>query len=69
MTRKYNTMLRKKLKEKINSVKDLNDTKYIYNLIKNNCTINKSGCYFDVNKLDDGTIENILNHFPLFNLA
>jgi len=62
--RKYNSSFRKQIKSRINILKNINDYKYIYKLIKNktNITINKNGVYFNLQSLDDETIEDLIDY-------
>ena len=62
--RKYNSSFRKQIKSRINILKNINDFKYIYKLIKNktNITINKNGVYFNLQSLDDEIIEYIIDY-------
>lgn len=61
--RKYNSIFRKKLANKVKKIK--NDKIYfeIYEIIKNKTkvTVNNNGVFFDFNKLDDESIEKIVN--------
>ena len=59
--RKYNSIYRKKLANKIKKIK--NDKIYfeIYEIVKNKVTVNNNGVFFDFNKLDDESIEKIIN--------
>jgi hypothetical protein len=62
--RKYNSSFIKQIKSRINILKNINDYKYIYKLIKNktNITINKNGVYFNLQSLDDKTIEDLIDY-------
>ena len=62
--RKFNSSFRKQIKSRINILKNINDFKYIYKLIKNktNITINKNGVYFNLQSLDDETIEDLIDY-------
>jgi hypothetical protein len=62
--RKYNTSFRKQIKERIGKLKSKNDYKYIYNLVEKNTTItrNKNGVFFNLQHLDDETIEDIIDY-------
>ena len=62
--RKYNTSFRKQIKERIGKVKLKNDYKYIYNLVhkKTMITRNKNGVFFNLQSLDDETIEDIIDY-------
>lgn len=61
--RKYNSIFRKKLANNIKKIK--NDKIYfeIYEIIKNKTkvTVNNNGVFFDFNKLDNESIEKIVN--------
>jgi len=58
--RKYNSEFRNNLKQKINKLTEKVDLLAIYDIIqKSNITTNRNGIYFDLNKLDDTTIENL----------
>ena len=62
-SRKYDSYFRKKLLEKINSIKDKKILLSILKIVKkedeNGYSQNKSGIYFNLNKLSDESIENI----------
>ena len=62
--RKYNTSFRKQIKERIGKLKLKNDYKYIYNLVhkKTMITRNKNGVFFNLQSLDDETIEDIIDY-------
>ena len=62
--RKYNSSFRNTIKNRINRLENMNDFKYIYKLIKNktNITINKNGIYFNLQSLDDETIEDLIDY-------
>ena len=62
--RKYNTSFRKQIKERIGKLKSKNDYKYIYNLVQKKTTItrNKNGVFFNLQSLDDETIEDIIDY-------
>ena len=62
--RKYNTSLRKQIKERIGKLKLKNDYKHIYNLVhkKTMITRNKNGVFFNLQSLDDETIEDIIDY-------
>ena len=62
--RKYNTSFRKQIKERIGKLKSKNDYKYIYNLVEKKTTItrNKNGVFFNLQHLDDETIEDIIDY-------
>ena len=62
--RKYNTSFRKQIKERIGKLKLKNDYKYIYNLVekKTMITRNKNGVFFNLQHLDDETIEDIIDY-------
>ena len=62
--RKYNSSFRQTIKTRISRLENINDFKYIYKLIKNktNITINKNGVYFNLQSLDDETIEDLIDY-------
>jgi hypothetical protein len=62
--RKYNSSFRKQIKSRINILKNINDYKYIYKLIKNKTkiTTNKNGIYFNLQSLDDETIDDLIDY-------
>jgi uncharacterized protein YfkK (UPF0435 family) len=62
--RKYNSSFRQTIKTRIGRLENINDYKYIYKLIKNktNITINKNGVYFNLQSLDDETIEDLIDY-------
>ena len=62
--RKYNSSFRNTIKSRISRLENINDYKYIYKLIKNktNITINKNGVYFNLQSLDDETIEDLIDY-------
>ena len=62
--RKYNSSFRNTIKTRIGRLENINDFKYIYKLIKNktNITINKNGIYFNLQSLDDETIEDLIDY-------
>ena len=62
--RKYNSSFRNTIKTRINRLENINDFKYIYKLIKNktNITIYKNGIYFNLQSLDDETIEDLIDY-------
>jgi len=62
--RKYNSSFRQTIKNRIGRLENINDYKYIYKLIKNktNITINKNGVYFNLQSLDDETIEDLIDY-------
>ena len=62
--RKYNSSFRQTIKTRIGRLENINDFKYIYKLIKNktNITINKNGVYFNLQSLDDETIEDLIDY-------
>ena len=62
--RKYNSSFRNTIKSRIGRLENINDFKYIYKLIKNktNITINKNGVYFNLQSLDDETIEDLIDY-------
>jgi hypothetical protein len=61
--RKYNSIYRNVIKEKIKKIRFKNDFVYIYNLIsdelQDNISINRNGIYFNLNILSDDTIEKL----------
>ena len=61
--RKYNSSFRKQIKERIGRL-NINDYKYIYKLIKNKTkiTTNKNGIYFNLQSLDDETIDDLIDY-------
>ena len=62
--RKYNSSFRQTIKTRIARLQNINDYKYIYKLVKNktNITINKNGIYFNLQSLDDQTIEDLIDY-------
>ena len=62
--RKYNSSFRNTIKTRISRLENINDFKYIYKLIKNktNITINKNGVYFNLQSLDEETIEDLIDY-------
>ena len=62
--RKYNSSFRNTIKSRISRLENINDFKYIYKLIKNktNITINKNGVYFNLQSVDDETIEDLIDY-------
>ena len=62
--RKYNSSFRNTIKSRISRLENINDFKYIYKLIKNktNITINKNGVYFNLQSLDNETIEDLIDY-------
>ena len=62
--RKYNSSFRNTIKTRIGRLENINDFKYIYKLIKNktNITINKNGVYFNLQSIDDATIEDLIDY-------
>jgi len=62
--RKYNTSFRHTIRSRIARVNNINDYKYIYKLIKNktNITTNKNGIYFNLQSLDDETIDDLIDY-------
>ena len=62
--RKYNTSFRKQIKERMGKLKLKNDYKYIYKLVqkKTMITRNKNGMFFNLQHLDDETIEDIIDY-------
>jgi hypothetical protein len=65
-TRKYNSIFRKNLKDKISKLNSKSDYMYIYRIILDELgdkmSINRNGVYFNINILNDNTIE-LLNNF------
>jgi hypothetical protein len=65
-TRKYNSIFRKNLKDKISKLNSKSDYMYIYRIILDELgdkmSINRNGVYFNLNILNDNTIE-LLNNF------
>ena len=61
--RKYNSSFRQTIKTRIGRL-NINDYKYIYKLIKNktNITINKNGVYFNMQSLNNETIEDLIDY-------
>jgi hypothetical protein len=62
--RKFNTEFRKQLRMKINKLENVDHYRNIYSFIKMkvHVSINKNGAYFDLNKIDNDTIEEINNY-------
>ena len=62
--RKYNSSFRNTIKTRISRLENINDFKYIYKLIKNktNITINKNDVYFNLQSVDDETIEDLIDY-------
>jgi len=62
--RKFNTEFRKQLRIKINKLENVDHYRNIYSFIKMkvHVSINKNGAYFDLNKIDNDTIEEINNY-------
>ncbi len=62
--RKYNSSFRKQIKTRIGRLENINDYKYIYKLIKNKTkiTTNKNGIYFNLQSLDDETIDDLIDY-------
>ena len=62
--RKYNSSFRKQIKGRIARLQNINYYKYIYKLIKNKTkiTTNKNGIYFNLQSLDDETIEDLIDY-------
>jgi len=62
--RKYNSSFRQTIKTRISKLENINDYKYIYKLIKNKTIItrNKNGVFFNLQHLDDETIEDIIDY-------
>jgi hypothetical protein len=65
-TRKYNSIFRKNLKDKISKLNSKSDYLYIYRIILDELgdkmSINRNGVYFNLNILNDNTIE-LINNF------
>lgn len=65
-TRKYNSIFRKNLKDKISKLNSKSDYMYIYRIILDELgdkmSINRNGVYFNLNLLNDKTIE-LINNF------
>ncbi len=63
--RKYNTQKRKKIMDKITKIKDKNTHIEIFKIMKkdigNAYSENKNGIFFNINKLQDDSIEKIIN--------
>ena len=63
-SRKYNTIIRKKLVNKCENIKDKSDLITIYNIIYldigNNFSSNRNGIFINMNILSDNCIEKIL---------
>ena len=63
-SRKYNTIIRKKLVSKFEKIKDKSDYITIYNIITqdigNNFSSNRNGIFFNMNILSDECIEKLL---------
>lgn len=72
-SRKYDSYFRKKLLEKINSIKDkkvlLSILKIVKNEDENGYSQNKSGIFFNLNKLSDDSIKSIDNLVEKYNLS
>ena len=72
-SRKYDSYFRKKLLEKINSIKDkkvlLSILKIVKNEDENGYSQNKSGIFFNLNKLSDNSIKNIDNLIEKYSLS
>ena len=62
--RKYNSSFRQTIKTRIGRLENINDYKYIYKLIKNKTkiTTNKNGIYFNLQSLDDETIDDLIDY-------
>ena len=56
METKYNTNFKKNLKTKISRLETSDDYRQVYKIVKDHCTINSNGAYFDINKLPDKVI-------------
>ena len=65
-TRKYNSIFRNNLKDKISKLNSKSDYMYIYRIILDELgdkiSINRNGVYFNINLLNDDTIE-LINNF------
>jgi len=65
ISRKYNTQKRKKLMDKIAKIKDKKTYIEIFKIMKkdigNTYSENKNGIFFNINKLQDNSIEKIIN--------
>jgi hypothetical protein len=65
-TRKYNSIFRKNLKDKISKLNSKSDYLYIYRIILDELgdkmSVNRNGVYFNLNILNDNTIE-LINNF------
>ena len=63
-SRKYNTIIRKKLVGKFDKIKDKSDYMAIYNIITqdigNNFSTNRNGIFINMNLLSDECIEKLL---------
>lgn len=66
INRKYNSIFRKNLKDKIAKLNSKNDYIYIYKIVsdelENKISINMNGVYFNINLLSDESIE-LINNF------
>ena len=66
INRKYNSIFRKNLKDKIAKLNSKNDYMYIYKIVsdelENKISINMNGVYFNINLLSDESIE-LINNF------
>ena len=62
--RKYNSSFRQTIKTRIGRLENINDYKYIYKLIKykTKITMNKNGIYFNLQSLDDETIDDLIDY-------
>jgi hypothetical protein len=64
--RKYNSIFRKNLKDKISKLNSKSDYLYIYRIILDELgdkmSVNRNGVYFNLNILNDNTIE-LINNF------
>lgn len=62
--RKYNSLFRKNLKDKISKLNSKNDYLYIYKLIsqelESKFSINRNGVYFNLNLLSDECIDKLI---------
>ena len=61
--RKFNSLYRRKIVNKINKLKEIKDFVTIFNIIQielgNNISINKNGIFFNINVVSDSSIEKI----------
>jgi len=70
-TREYNSVIRKKIAAKIESIIDKNDQINIYNIITddigNNFSSNTNGIFINMNILSDNCIDKIINYMDKIN--